>query len=172
MASSDIGRNDPCPCGSGKKYKKCCLDGASVSTSLPVDLSPAELVHQRARAFAAGDFGFIFDSYHPESNFRSHFADRQAYIATGRSSLGKDFRIDQCRVLKEEIDGSEARVLFYLDTRYRGQREESFEAARLLRTADGWRYHSSQKLSRDEFAGAVEEIDWADFERVKDKVFF
>lgn len=22
--SSKIGRNDPCPCGSGKKYKKCC----------------------------------------------------------------------------------------------------------------------------------------------------
>ncbi len=22
--SSNIGRNDPCPCGSGKKYKKCC----------------------------------------------------------------------------------------------------------------------------------------------------
>jgi hypothetical protein len=20
-----VGRNDPCPCGSGKKYKKCCL---------------------------------------------------------------------------------------------------------------------------------------------------
>jgi uncharacterized protein YecA (UPF0149 family) len=20
-----IGRNDPCPCGSGKKYKRCCL---------------------------------------------------------------------------------------------------------------------------------------------------
>lgn len=23
---SKIGRNDPCPCGSGKKYKKCCID--------------------------------------------------------------------------------------------------------------------------------------------------
>jgi len=23
---SKIGRNDPCPCGSGKKYKKCCVD--------------------------------------------------------------------------------------------------------------------------------------------------
>ena len=22
-----IGRNDPCPCGSGKKYKKCCGRG-------------------------------------------------------------------------------------------------------------------------------------------------
>lgn len=20
----EVGRNDPCPCGSGKKYKKCC----------------------------------------------------------------------------------------------------------------------------------------------------
>ena len=20
-----VGRNDPCPCGSGKKYKKCCM---------------------------------------------------------------------------------------------------------------------------------------------------
>ncbi|MDF2627180.1 MAG: tetratricopeptide repeat family protein [Symbiobacteriaceae bacterium] len=25
-----IGRNDPCPCGSGKKYKKCCLPGSDV----------------------------------------------------------------------------------------------------------------------------------------------
>ena len=22
----NVGRNDPCPCGSGKKYKKCCLN--------------------------------------------------------------------------------------------------------------------------------------------------
>jgi len=26
MAGRKIGRNDPCPCGSGKKYKKCCLE--------------------------------------------------------------------------------------------------------------------------------------------------
>lgn len=24
FVSKKIGRNDPCPCGSGKKYKKCC----------------------------------------------------------------------------------------------------------------------------------------------------
>jgi len=23
-AEKNVGRNDPCPCGSGKKYKKCC----------------------------------------------------------------------------------------------------------------------------------------------------
>jgi uncharacterized protein YecA (UPF0149 family) len=25
-AHRDLGRNDPCHCGSGRKYKKCCLD--------------------------------------------------------------------------------------------------------------------------------------------------
>ncbi|MGY3854340.1 SEC-C metal-binding domain-containing protein [Aeromonas veronii] len=25
MAPIKIGRNEPCPCGSGKKYKPCCL---------------------------------------------------------------------------------------------------------------------------------------------------
>ena len=24
-----IGKNDPCPCGSGKKYKKCCMNNPS-----------------------------------------------------------------------------------------------------------------------------------------------
>jgi SWIM/SEC-C metal-binding protein len=27
-----IGRNDPCPCGSGKKYKKCC-DGRELAAA-------------------------------------------------------------------------------------------------------------------------------------------
>ncbi|HEX8409585.1 MAG TPA: SEC-C metal-binding domain-containing protein [Thermoanaerobaculia bacterium] len=25
MADGDVGRNDPCLCGSGRKYKRCCL---------------------------------------------------------------------------------------------------------------------------------------------------
>ncbi len=28
-AGARIGRNDPCPCGSGKKYKRCCLNASS-----------------------------------------------------------------------------------------------------------------------------------------------
>src|SRR2546426_926927 len=30
-AREKIGRNDPCPCGSGKKYKHCCLSGYAPS---------------------------------------------------------------------------------------------------------------------------------------------
>ncbi len=28
-----IGRNDPCPCGSGKKYKNCCLNTGRYETT-------------------------------------------------------------------------------------------------------------------------------------------
>ncbi len=32
MQNPKVGRNDPCPCGSNKKYKKCCLDTQPTST--------------------------------------------------------------------------------------------------------------------------------------------
>jgi hypothetical protein len=35
------GRNDPCPCGSGKKYKRCCLNAKNPK---PVNLE--KLYHQ------------------------------------------------------------------------------------------------------------------------------
>ncbi|UWU91654.1 SEC-C metal-binding domain-containing protein [Bradyrhizobium sp. CB1015] len=39
MVSSDkkVGRNDPCPCGSGKKFKRCCLNSQG-ATEIPSGL--------------------------------------------------------------------------------------------------------------------------------------
>ena len=31
IKKTKIGRNEPCPCGSGKKYKKCCLKKSYVT---------------------------------------------------------------------------------------------------------------------------------------------
>lgn len=40
-----IGRNESCPCGSGKKYKKCCLERDSVGMPplLTENAEPEEL---------------------------------------------------------------------------------------------------------------------------------
>jgi hypothetical protein len=49
---NNIGRNDPCPCGSGKKYKKCCIDKPS-----PIKLARLEdeaLGKQRIQEFEEG----------------------------------------------------------------------------------------------------------------------
>ena len=49
---SKIGRNDPCHCGSGKKYKKCCLandEDAARSRSARIDETLAEIAEAKAR---------------------------------------------------------------------------------------------------------------------------
>ncbi len=33
-------RNDPCPCGSGRKYKKCCMEADAKRPPAPVGLIP------------------------------------------------------------------------------------------------------------------------------------
>ncbi len=69
-----IGRNDPCPCGSGKKYKKCCLGrlrtrpwtfrevrGLSIEhilsklADLGVDLAPEEFASEVESFYSAWD---------------------------------------------------------------------------------------------------------------------
>ena len=54
MTVKKIGRNVPCPCGSGKKYKKCCLlsekkEQSLVSTQMIQDLQNAIEHHQAGR---------------------------------------------------------------------------------------------------------------------------
>lgn len=39
--SQKIGRNEPCPCGSGKKYKRCCLGKAVNNPILPQEEKPS-----------------------------------------------------------------------------------------------------------------------------------
>ena len=45
MTKRKVGRNDPCPCGSGKKYKNCCLLKGNVEKPVPQILlaDPASL---------------------------------------------------------------------------------------------------------------------------------
>ena len=37
LAKKEVERNDPCPCGSGKKYKKCCLNKSKRIPFLPFE---------------------------------------------------------------------------------------------------------------------------------------
>lgn len=55
MSSTKLGRNDPCPCGSGKKYKQCCQNKAqtqqqSLQTMIPQSMRMA-LSHYQAGRF-------------------------------------------------------------------------------------------------------------------------
>jgi tetratricopeptide (TPR) repeat protein len=46
--SKKIGRNDPCPCGSGIKYKRCCLNNKSVTINKTTSKSEGPVVGRLA----------------------------------------------------------------------------------------------------------------------------
>jgi Flp pilus assembly protein TadD len=48
-----MGRNDPCPCGSGKKYKRCCLDKDQTTARAERARTTALAEQQQREAFAA-----------------------------------------------------------------------------------------------------------------------
>lgn len=59
-----VSPNIPCPCGSGKKYKKCCAiyhKGALAPNALA-------LMKSRYSAFAVGDSSYIMKTTHPDND--------------------------------------------------------------------------------------------------------
>ena len=165
------GRNEPCPCGSGLKYKKCCL--LASAPPAVIGLSPVQLVAARAKAFAGGDFAFIYDSYHCDSPFRRHFPVRDEYLSYARTDLQGRYRIHSCQVLCDDVPAAgEARVLFFLDLEYDGEHHQSVELARFLLIDAGWRYHSGQKVNREQFNSPLEEITMAQVEERAEGVSF
>ena len=51
-----VGRNQPCPCGSGKKYKQCCLDADEAAR---VAARPAQLTGREIEKSGFGNYDDI-----------------------------------------------------------------------------------------------------------------
>ena len=48
--SEKVGRNDPCPCGSGLKYKKCCLPKDREKAELEEEITDIEEIDEGVAA--------------------------------------------------------------------------------------------------------------------------
>lgn len=62
MARRKVSRNAPCPCGSGKKYKQCCLgkdfdwledDAGNISRSIPISDEMSDILKKQRQSFIA-----------------------------------------------------------------------------------------------------------------------
>lgn len=136
------------------------------------DSAPSRLILARVDAFRRCDFGFIFDSYHRESNFRRQFPVREEYIRYGWANLGREFRILACTIVREETVAGSARVIYSLEFELHGARQRYAELAWLEDDGEGWRYRCGQKLTPDEQPVAVERLEFRHFEDVIDKVIY
>lgn len=134
--------------------------------------SPSQLILARCQAFSSGDFGFIFDSYHAASNFRRQFPDRNEYCRYGEKHLARGYKIVDCRILDEQTDGDESRVVFLMLIDLQGDRQSFAELAWLKRAGGAWRYHRGQKMTADELPDEPDSLTIEDFSRLNPLTIF
>jgi SEC-C motif-containing protein len=125
--------------------------------------SPSELIVARSEAFARGDFGFIFDTFHSESNFRRQFADRDDYLEFGKASLVADYEIIRCQILQEQESADEGQVIFLMEMKVQGTVQQFVELAWLHCEENAWRYHRGQKVPQDELPEDPQSLTFTDF---------
>jgi Tfp pilus assembly protein PilF len=90
-AGDEVGRNDPCPCGSGKKYKKCCMGKASPRRPAPAAQRPGtrEQLQAAADHARAGRLEQAEQAYEQVLAARPHEAEALSGLARIKNALNR-----------------------------------------------------------------------------------
>jgi len=112
-----VGRNDPCPCGSGKKYKKCCMLKDERQSSIEqMDNEPVEQEESSERNYNPARVAEIDNAFRRAINHLDR-GDFNKAASAFRSVLRLDSKHYKAltglgRCLKELGMYEEARVFF------------------------------------------------------------
>lgn len=108
MSPQKIGRNNPCPCGSGKKYKKCCI-----SKELTEQLLSTKEVKTVINATYGALFGFNKELKDVVDDiFKKKYKVDEPKTALASFSLGKAYKThDAIMILCAEGYGEDAAIL-------------------------------------------------------------
>lgn len=120
------GRNEPCPCGSGKKYKQCCLD--SKVSPLPTTQLAAVFSGERAKAEALVR-GWMGESGEDEPLRDRH--GRRLMLVMDRFTVSRPEVFESVAKLGQP---QEQRVLFFDGKRWIGEADFSNPGEMVLLT--------------------------------------
>jgi len=137
MPTGTTGRNDPCPCGSGKKYKKCCMSRDAAAAPKVVerhDLDLPRCVGHDHEHLRAGVLHVPADLTEAEAREYVQRLDRWSHGACDALDEGRleeaERLADQLRAeYPDQIDGYEVRALVRLEQKRWAQAADGFEQA-------------------------------------------
>ncbi|RAL23779.1 hypothetical protein DL240_06395 [Lujinxingia litoralis] len=110
----NIGRNDPCPCGSEKKYKRCCQRTHQIQKeSEKQSRQPHQLIGSKTipykvykvltQVFESNALALYYDLSHEAGPFRQRYPEKGAFIEAvdqGNDAMvaGPDYELQHFRV--------------------------------------------------------------------------
>lgn len=170
----DLGRNDPCPCGSGRKYKKCCQRAHRLQKEtekksrephhlIDADTIPWNVFKVLGQIHENNALGLFYDLAHDAGPLRTRYPSKSAFIQAvddGDEVLpaGPAFDLEHIRLdppdtllLLREDDPKQTSVAFQLLT----LRPNELDADGGERAVEhsGFRFwdYERHRLDRDEF---------------------
>jgi len=181
---SKVGRNDPCPCGSGKKFKKCCeskieedkltsLYGESwKDTDLDKfkDLGPSAVIDEYLKAFKSEDYGVMYDFHTDDSPLKKKKPSKLEFIGEQKAKFNpKYFELQESNILKTKEEGEKAEVIHRADIKI-GEDEEIalLENYIMVKTGGQWKivgtqqkiFGDSEQSKSGDSRGWKESLDW------------
>ncbi|OAI16774.1 MULTISPECIES: sulfotransferase family protein [Methylomonas] len=108
------GRNDPCPCGSGKKFKHCCAEKAEAGSG---ESDPKQLLETaRYHAYQRRDFLAAEQTYRQVLAIKPNHAEALAGVGQGlcwrhRLAEGKQYLAKAAKAMLRQPEKIDARVL-------------------------------------------------------------
>lgn len=132
-----ISVNAPCPCGSQKKYKKCCKVFHNGSLAPTAQL----LMKSRFSAFAASEANYIIKTTHKEN---PDFSDDLVSWKASILSFCHVTSFEKLDIL-EVIEGETESFVTFKATLTQEEKDCSFiEKSRFLKENGAWLYHSGE----------------------------
>jgi len=99
-------------------------------------------------------------------------ADLDSYLCFARQQLSEiKVRNWQC-LQQRSVDEQQIEAILVIEIDTVEGPQFFYELALLIETADGWRYHSAQKLGTDDYPGTAEQLDFCHFDNASQKIRF
>ena len=135
------------------------------------DLTAEELIQLRYTALDEQNFSLLYASYHPEAPFLEQFPNVMVYLEFAAQSLS-DVRLCEILVGLSRATTEGIEVICSLRFELRARVQTLYELALLMPTEAGWRYHSAQKLSDEDFQGEFAALDFVHFDQQSPRIIF
>ena len=129
-------------------------------------------LQQRFLALNNGDFAAIYASYHAEAPFLQQFTDCDTYVDYAKQHLGGVNISDWFCLLQRTVAPKQVEAVLVMEVATENGKQYFYELALLLDTAAGWRYHSAQKLSVEDYSGDPKLLNFSHFDDVSQKIRF
>lgn len=135
-------------------------------------MTSQQLLESRFAALGNADFAAVYASYHADAPFLENFPDCAAYVEFAEQQLAA-VQVRSWRSLRQRTLATEREEhLLLMELAFAGGSQNFYELALLIKTTEGWRYHSAQKLSQEDYPGEPGNIDFCHFDQVSQKIVY